>query len=179
MACCTGSQGGVDSDLCFAHRILGGCSSVSVSCPSLVSKLIAVAHACLWSSFRWCSAFCGQTGKESPLLAHPETMVFCLLGPDFFPDSLPASCGALAPFTLCSRSQPQSSPWDLTSEAQASAPSPHLPQWVSRQASQAGECWLAPILCAEISPLCPLHPCCCALLCGSEASPLLTPHLHQ
>ena len=43
---------------------------------------------------------------------------------------------------------------------------------MSRQASLAGECWPAPILCAGISPLCPLHPCCCALLCGSEASPL-------
>ena len=42
---------------------------------------------------------------------------------------------------------------------------------MSRRASQAGECWLALILCAGISPFCPLHPCCCALLCGSEASP--------
>ncbi|XP_061042851.1 pleckstrin homology domain-containing family A member 1 isoform X6 [Eubalaena glacialis] len=49
-------------------------------------------------------------------------------GPDFFPDSLPASCGAPAPFRLCSRSQPQSSPWDPTSEARASAPSPDLPR---------------------------------------------------
>ena len=78
--------------------------------------------------------------------------------PDFFPDSLPASYGALAPFRLCSGSQPQSSPWDLTSEARASAPSPHPPRRVSRQASQAGECWSAPILCAGISLLCPLHP---------------------
>ena len=60
----------------------------------------------------------------------------------------------------------------LTSEdLRASAPSPHPPQWVSRQASQAGECWLAPILCAGISLLCPPHPCGCALLRGSEASP--------
>ena len=92
--------------------------------------------------------------------------------PDFFLDSLLASCGALAPFRLCSHSQPQSSPWDLTSEAQASAPSPRLPRWVSRQASRAGECWSALILCAGISLLCPLHSCCCALLRGSEASPL-------
>ena len=83
--------------------------------------------------------------------------------------------GALAPFRLCSYSQPQSSLWDPTSEAQASAPSPHPPRWVSRQASWAGECWSAPILCAGISPLCPLHPCCCALLHGSEASPLHHP----
>ena len=46
---------------------------------------------------------------------------------------------------------------------------------MSRQASQAGECWSAQILSAGISPLCPLHPCCCALLCGSEASPLCPP----
>ena len=98
---------------------------------------------------------------------------------DFFPDSLLASCGALAPFQLCSRSQPQSFPWDLTSEARASAPSPHLPWWVIRQTSQAGECWSAPILCAGSSLLCPLHPCCCALLRGSEASPPPTPHPRQ
>ena len=95
--------------------------------------------------------------------------------PYFFPDSLPATCGALAPFRLCSLSQPQSSPWDPTSKAQASAPSPHPPRRASRQASRAGECWSAPILCAGISPLCPPHPCCCALLRGSEASPLCHP----
>ena len=100
--------------------------------------------------------------------------------PDFFLDSLPASCGTLAPFRLCSRSQPQSSPCDPTSEAWVSAPSPH-PSWrVSRQASQAGACWAALILCVGISLLCPLHPCCCALLRGSEAfHPHPTPHLHQ
>ena len=100
-----------------------------------------------------------------------------LAAPDLFPDSLPASCGALAPFRLCSRSQPQSSPWDPTSEARASAPSPRPRSlvWVSRQVSQAGECLPAPILCAGISPLCPLHPCSCALLRGSEASPLRPP----
>ena len=54
--------------------------------------------------------------------------------------------------------------WSLSSQ-------PCLPRRVSRQASQAGECWSAPILCVGISPLCPLYPCCCALLRGSEASP--------
>ena len=95
--------------------------------------------------------------------------------PDLFPDSLLASRGALTPFRLCSCSQPQSSPWDLTSEARASAPSPRPPRQVSRQASRAGECWSAPILCVGISPLCSLHPCGCALLRGSEASPLRHP----
>ena len=105
----------------------------------------------------------GNRGKKKSLAS--------LTVPDLFPDSLPANRGALAPFRLCSRSQHQSSPWDPT-EAGASAPSPHPSRQVSRQASQARECWLALILCAGISPLCPLHPCCCALLHGSEASPL-------
>ena len=141
----------------------------SVLCLQTVFFVAAAAalasHACLWSPFRQCS--------ESPLLVHPETMTSCLLGSSrLFPDSLLASCGALAPFRLCSRNQPQSSPWNLTSEARASAPSPHLSWWVSRQASQAGECWSALILCAGISLLCPMHPCCCAVLRGSKVSPL-------
>ena len=94
--------------------------------------------------------------------------------PDFFLDSLPANCGTLVPFRLCSCSQPQSSPWDLTSESRASAPSPHPSQWVSRQASRAGECWPPPIICAGISPFCPPHCCCCTLLHASEASPPTT-----
>ena len=52
---------------------------------------------------------------------------------------------------------------------------PHPPRWVSRQASRAGECWSALILCAGISPLCPPHPCGCTLLRGSEASPTTHP----
>ena len=52
----------------------------------------------------------------------------------------------------------------------SSQPSP--PRRGSRQASQAGECCSASSLCAGISPLCPLHPCGCALLRGSAASPL-------
>ena len=104
-----------------------------------------------------------QSGKKKSLASSAA--------PEFFPDSLPASCGALAHFRLCSHSQPQSSPWDLT-KAGASAPSTHTPQQVSRQASQAGACWLALLLCAGISLLGPPHPCCCTLLRGSKASPL-------
>ena len=62
---------------------------------------------------------------------------------------------------------------DLQSPSLSSQP--QLTWRVSRQASQAGECWSAPILCAGISPLCPLHPCCCSLLCGSEAYHTPTP----
>ena len=46
---------------------------------------------------------------------------------------------------------------------------------MSRQASRAGECCSAPSLRAGISPLCPPHPCGCALLHGPEASPLCHP----
>ena len=46
---------------------------------------------------------------------------------------------------------------------------------MSREPSRAGECWSAPLLCVGISPLCPPHPCGCALLLGSEASPLCHP----
>ena len=102
-----------------------------------------------------------------------------LAAPDIFPDSLPGSCGTLAPFRLCSLGQPQSSPWDLTSEAQTSAPSLHPPRYVGWQTSQAGACWSAPILCVGMSLLCPLHPSCWALLRGSEASPPRTHRLCQ
>ena len=92
------------------HRLLGGevwivtcactqaswwfSSSLSISCPSLGSALIATPHAHLWSSFRQCS--------ESPLLSHQETKsqeksLDSLAAPDFFPDSLLASHGTLAP----------------------------------------------------------------------------------
>ena len=111
--------------------------------------------------------------ERNPLSSRTPKQLFLAssAAPDFFPDSLLASSGALAPFRLCSHSQPQSPPWDLNFKARSSAPSPRPPQWVSRQASQAAECWPAPILCEGISPLCPLHPCCCTLLCGSEAYP--------
>ena len=113
----------------------------------------------------WCTR--KQRGKKKSLVSSAA--------PDVFVDCLPASRGALAPFGLCSRSQPQSSPWDPTSEAQASDRSPHPSRRVTRQASRAGECWSALILWVRISLLCPPHPCCCALLCGSEASPLHHP----
>ena len=118
----------------------------------------------------------GTLGRNPLSLCTPKQRSLASpAGPDFLLDSLLASCGALAPFRLSSRSQPQSSPWGLTSKAQASTSSPHPPWRVSREAYQAGECWSALILCAGISPLCPLHPCCCTLLCDSEGFPLPTP----
>ena len=153
----------------LAHRLPGGgSSSLGISCLSLGFALLAAACARRWSSFRWLS--------ESPLLEHQETKsqekVSCLLGRSrLFPELPPGQLWCTSPFRLCSRRQPQSSSCDPT-EARASAPSPRPPWWVSRQASRAGECWSAPILCAGVSPLCPPHPCYCALLPGSEASPL-------
>ena len=46
---------------------------------------------------------------------------------------------------------------------------------MSRQASWVGECCSALILCAGISPLCPLHPCGCGFLRGSKDSSLCLP----
>ncbi|XP_049556634.1 uncharacterized protein LOC125961775 [Orcinus orca] len=79
------------------------------------------------------------------------------------------------PFRLCSRCQPQSSPGAPTNRSPSLSSQPRPPWRVSRQASRAGECWSPPILCARISSLCAVHPCCCALLRGSEASPLRHP----
>ena len=125
-------------------------------------------------SRRCCPAICERTEQEAPVLPRgtlQQRSPASLTGLGFFPDSLLASCGTLAPPRLSSRSQPQSSPWDLTSEARASAPSPHPSRRASRQVSQAGGCWSVPILRAGISSFCLLHPSCCALLRGSEASP--------
>ena len=75
---------GMDSDLCSHTRLLGGCSSsLSNSCLSLVSVLLATACTHLWNSFRQCS--------ESPLTSHPETMVSCLLGSSRLFPGLPPS----------------------------------------------------------------------------------------
>ena len=121
----------------LAHRLLGGgSSSLSVSCPSLGSTLIATAHARLWSSFR--------RRSESPLLAHRETKrqekVSCLFGScRLFPGLPPGQLWCANPFRLCSRRQPQSPPCDPT-KAGASAPRPRPSRQVSRQASRAGEC---------------------------------------
>ena len=86
--------------------------------------LIAAACACVWSSFK--------RRSESPLLVHQETKrqekVSCLFGISrLFPRLPPGQLWCTSPFRLCSRRQPQSSPWDLTSEARASAPSPAHP----------------------------------------------------
>ena len=162
-------RGGVDNDGCLHTSFL------------VVAAAALVSHDCLWGLCRepWLASASGaslsdtlnppslctrkQRGKKKSLAS--------LAAPDFFPYCLPATGGTLGPLRMRSHSTPQSSPWDPT-EARASAPNPHPSQQGSRQTSWAGECWSAPILCAGISPFCPLHPCCCTLLCGSEVSPL-------
>ena len=91
----------------------------------------------------------------------------------FSPDSLPASCGALTPSGCVHAASPSPLPAIHQSPSLSSQPRP--PRRLSRQASRAGECWSALILRAGVSPLCPLHPCGCALLRGSKASPLCHP----
>ena len=151
----------------LTHRLLGGgSSSLSVSCPSLGSALIAAAHACLCSSFK--------RRSESPLLPRRETKrqekVSCRLGScRLFPRLPPTQLWCANPFRLCSRCQPQSSLCDLT-EARASAPSPRPPQRGSRQASRAGECCSALSLCAGLSPFFPLCPCCCGIRADGHGS---------
>ena len=159
----------------LAHRIFGGgSSSLSVSCPSLGSTLIAAARARLWSSFR--------RRSESPLLAHQETKrqekVSCLFGSSRpFPGLPPGQLWRTSP--LQAVFTPPTPVLSLRSDRSPSLSSqPRPPRRLSRQASWAGECWSAPSLCAGISPLCPPHPCGCALLRGSEAPPSATRSLH-
>ena len=91
----------------------------------------------------------------------------------FSPDSLPASCGALTPSGCVHTASP--SPLRAIRPKLSLSSQPHPPRRVSRQASRTAECCSAPSLCAGISPLCFPHPCGCALLHGSEASPLCHP----
>ena len=75
-------RGGVDSDLCLHTGFL------------VVAAAALPSHARLWSSF---------SGTLNPLSLHTRKQrgkkksLVSSTAPDFFPDSLPASCGALAP----------------------------------------------------------------------------------
>ena len=129
-----------------------------------------MAHTCLWSSFRRCF--------ESPLLAHPET-ISCLLGrSSLFLDSLSASCGALAPFRLCSHSQPQSSSWGLPPKPEPQLPAPTCPSgWADKPLRLVSPGWqrssvwesLHFALCNPVAALCSVAP--------KFPPPPATPHL--
>ena len=160
----------------LAHSLLGGgSSSLSVSYPSLGSALLATARAVSGAPLSGAlnplsSRTRKQRGKKKSCASSAT--------PDFFPDSLLALCGSLA--TGCVHvSNPSPLPGIRPPKPEPQRPAPDPFRQVSRQASQVGECCSALILCAGISPLCSLHPCCCALLHGSKASPPPSPRLCQ
>ena len=108
----------------------------------------------------------------------PKKIVFWLSGSSrLFPGFPLVSCCLLALFMLFLYSQPQSSPWDLTSNARASAPLCPVGGWGDKliRLVSPGRQWSSVL---GISLPCLLHPCCCFLLCGSEASPPI-PRLHK
>ena len=100
-----------------------------------------------------------QRGKKKSLASSAAA--------DFFPDSIPASCGAPTPLGCVNAASPSPLPAIRLKLSLSSQPRP--PRRGSRQASRAGECWSAPILRAGTSPLCPPH------LRGSKHSPLCHP----
>ena len=102
-----------------------------------------------------------QRGKKKPLASSAAA--------DFFPGSLPASCGALTPSGCVHAANP--SPLPAIRPQLSLSCQPRPPRRGSRQASRAGECCSAPSLRAGVSPLCPPRPCGYALLRGSEAPP--------
>ena len=127
----------------LTHGTLGGSGGSSNGLrPPLGSEIVVAAHARPWNSCRWCPVACEHTEKEAPMVGPPLSLptshqwsLASLAGPGFFLDSL--SCDALHPISLrlSSRSQSRSSPQHLISKAQASVPSPNLPQWVRGQVS--------------------------------------------
>ena len=112
----------------------------------------------------------GTLGRNALSLCTPKQWSLASpAGPDFFLDSLPASCGALTPSGCVHTSNPSLLPgiWPPT---QDSAPSLHpLQRWADKPLRLVSAGW------HRSSPLCPLHPCCCALLCGFKASPSAQP----
>ena len=98
--------------------------------PILGSKLIAMASTCLWSSLRWCSAFCGHTEQESTLVVHPEKMVSGLFGRSRVFPGLPPSY--LWHSSLLQAVFMQPSPF-LSLGSYLWSPSPHPAWWVSRE----------------------------------------------
>lgn len=139
-------------------------------------------YACPWSSCRQCLDTWEWVEKETSMegthflsCAHQQWCLASLSGPRFFLDFF--SCDTLhgSPLRLSSHGQTQSSLQGLTSIAWTSVPGPHLPHWVSGQASQAEECHLALTLCAGLFLLCLLQACCCLLLRGSKDPPLFRP----
>ena len=115
--------------------------------------------------------------KEAPVVVLPLSLhapqqwrLTSLAGPGLFLYSLGFGAPHPSPPQAVSMQPTPVLCLGLTSKAQASAPSPHLPQRTS--ISGWGVLGSALTVCAGISPLCLLQTGCCALLRGSEAPPL-------
>ena len=105
-----------------------GDRSSSNPCPLLGSDVAAMTCTHYWSSCRQCPAACEQAD----------------LSPCTPPNNGPLSlrwvkASFWTPQAVFTQPTP-SSPWSLTSKAQASALSSYLPWWASKQISQAREC---------------------------------------
>ena len=164
-------RGGMESDLCSHTGFLVAAAAALAS------------HACLWGP-RWSLRLAPISGVHFGGALNPLSLraakqrgkkksLASSTAADFFQVSLPASCGVLTPSGCVHSANPSPFPAIRPKPSLSSQPRP--PRRVSRQASQAAECCSAPSLCAGVSPLCPPHPCVCALLRGSEASPLCHP----
>ena len=118
---------------CACTQASCGCSSsLSVPCPSLGSVFIAAARARLWSSLSGAlnplsSCTRKQRGKKKSLA--------CSAAPDLFPDSLPASCGALAPSGCVHATNPSPLP-EIRPKPEPQLPAPPAP--VGEQTSLSG-----------------------------------------
>ena len=143
-------RGGVESDLC-SHTGFLVAAAAALASPACLWSLCCQPRLAPISGVRLGGALNPLSLRAAKQRGKKKSLA-SLAAADFFPDSLSAS-----------------------TDARASAPSPRPPRRVSRQAPRAGERCLAPSLCVGTSPLCPLHPCGCALLRGSEASPLCHP----
>ena len=103
----------------LAHRLLGGGgSNLSISCPSLGSalqpRLTPMSGAPLSGAVNLLSSRTRKQGGKKKSLA-------CSAAPDFFSDSQPASCGALAPSGCVHAANPSPLP------AVRPKPKPQLP----------------------------------------------------
>ena len=132
-------RGGVDSDLCLLTGFLVAAAAAFTS------------HACLWGPCwqPWLSPVSGSPLSDAlnPLSSRTrkqrgkkKSLVFSA-GPDFFPDSLPASCGALTPSGCVQAANPSPLPgiWPKP-EPQLPAP-PHRGGWADKPLGLVSAGW--------------------------------------
>ena len=149
----------------------GSSSSISGSCLSLGSELIAMVHAVSGACLGGALPSVGTQSRNPLYSSTPKQWFLAFLeGLEIFPDSLPASCGALAPSGCLHAANPSPLPgvWPPKPKPQLPAPT-HPNGWAEKCLRLVSADWHWS--CVGISPLCPLQTCCCTLLRGSEASP--------